>query len=92
MRRMLKTPVIAAAAAAVLGLMMPAAASSASAVSAVSATAAARAAAADADPPTITAGFAQPTAQPVGTTLTFTIAQSTTDTHAAKKFVWGLDQ
>jgi hypothetical protein len=99
---MLKTPVIAAAAAAVLGLMMPAAASSASAVSGSagsgstgssgSAAAAVRTAAADADPPTITAGFAQPTAQPVGTTLTFTIAQSTTDTHAAKKFVWGLDQ
>jgi hypothetical protein len=93
MRRSLKIPVIAAAATAVLGLMMPAAASSAvSAVSAVSATTAARAAAADADPPTITAGFAQSTAQPVGTTLTFTIAQSTADTHAAKKFVWGLDQ
>jgi hypothetical protein len=100
MRRLLKTPVIAAAATAVLGLMMPAAASPASAVSGSagsasssgSAAAAARTAAADAGPPTITAGFAQSTAQPVGTTLTFTIAQSATDTHAAKKFVWGLDQ
>jgi hypothetical protein len=89
MRRLLKVPVIAAVAASVLGLMMPAAASSAAAVSP---TAAARAAAAGAGPPTITAGFAQSTAQPVGTTLTFTIAQSATDTHAAKKFVWGLDQ
>ena len=46
----------------------------------------------DPDPPAVTAGFTQTTAQTVGTALTFTITQSGTDTDPAKEFVWGLDQ
>ncbi len=44
----------------------------------------------DPDPPTLTAGFTQSTAQSVGTTLTFTLTQSASDT--VKKFIWGVDQ
>jgi hypothetical protein len=43
------------------------------------------------NPPTVTASFDQATDQPVGGTLSFTIAQSGTGTNAAKEFVWGLD-
>jgi hypothetical protein len=46
----------------------------------------------DPDPPTLTAGFSQTTAQPMNSSLTFTITQAGTDTDAAKEFVWGLDQ
>jgi pyrimidine deaminase RibD-like protein len=45
----------------------------------------------DPDPPTVTANFTQANAQPVGTTITFTITQSGTDSDAAKEFVWGVD-
>lgn len=48
-------------------------------------------AAAAPSPPKVTAGFTQTTAQPLGATLTFTIAQSGTGSDAAKEFVWGLD-
>jgi hypothetical protein len=44
----------------------------------------------DPDAPTVAAGFNQATAQPVGTSLSFTITQSAGDT--ASEFVWGLDQ
>jgi hypothetical protein len=46
----------------------------------------------DPDPPTITAGFTQTTAQAMGSSITFAIAQSGTDADAATKFIWGVDQ
>lgn len=45
----------------------------------------------DPDPPSVTANFDQADAQPVGSSITFTITQSGTDTDAAKEFVWGID-
>jgi hypothetical protein len=41
------------------------------------------------DPPTLTPNFTATTAQTVGTSVTFTITESSNDT--ASKFVWGLD-
>jgi hypothetical protein len=46
----------------------------------------------DPDPPSITAGFTQTTAQAVGSSITFKITQSGTDSDAATKFIWGVDQ
>jgi Spherulation-specific family 4 len=44
----------------------------------------------DPDAPTVTAGFDQADNQPVGSTVSFTIAQSAGDT--ASKFVWAVDE
>lgn len=46
----------------------------------------------DPDPPAVTAGFDQTTAQTIGATLSFTITQSGTDSDPATRFIWGVDQ
>jgi hypothetical protein len=41
--------------------------------------------------PTVTAGFTQSDPQPVGSTISFTIAKSANDANAASEYVWDLD-
>jgi hypothetical protein len=45
----------------------------------------------DPDPPSVAADFNQTTDQPVGTSVSFKITQSGTDSDPATKFVWGVD-